>query len=143
MKRDPQDFIIVIVAALTLFVLWGILTTESKNMESWTTMYFENHTKDVRAFEAFPLSFTVESHETGISEYFYEVVLEFYENEEMVKAQRVANGTIVLSPGEDRTVVEELKVEELFPYDIKVKVDLYREGFEGVYRDIHYWTRLA
>lgn len=141
-KLNKIFLILTITTILAIIITFALVIMEPKPKEAWTTIFFSSYPQRVKAFEPFYVNFTVESHENEVSNYPYNIEMEFYENQELIKTRAIASGSLMLNPGEKKNVSEVFEVDELYPYEIRIRLDLFKEGINETYRNLYLWIDL-
>lgn len=140
---DKLNKIFLILTIITILaIIITFVTMEPKPKEAWTTIFFSGYPQRVKALEPFYVNFTVESHENEVSNYSYNIEMEFYENQELIKTRAIASSSLMLNPGEKKNVSKVFEVDELYPHEIRIRLDLFKEGINETYRNLYLWIDL-
>jgi len=119
---------LVIILAMSYYII------QEGQKDSYTVLYFSNPIEPLIYSDTekkVSVNFTIENHEYMDLEYIYAI---------MVGDLEIVRKDITVKNNEIAAISEDVAIEE-FRQGQKVSVQLYREGFEGVYRRI--WSEIT
>lgn len=131
-----KKFYAAVVAFLAIIFAVSYFVIQSGQQDTYTVLYFSDPIEPLSynpSKNTLTVNFTIENHEGQDLKYTYALKLD---DSEMIKKD------IALKSNETAVISEYIAVEKVYK-SLNVSVQLYKEGFNGTYRQIWYQTTVS